>query len=136
MIRDFFEKKTIGGFYVPALSILLSIVAVIVFPVGFSGSNYVTTPVIVLPLAASLAYIVLSLSEKTDGFASLVAGVLQFAALLCFISDTYLYLSEAFYGGFNMAAIAAMNLAWPATLFLLLANVVLCNIGIYKKQDK
>lgn len=135
-IKKFFQNKSIGGFYVPAVSVLLSIVASTVFYLGFIGTKYYVQNVVLLPLLAAIAFIALSISSKTSFLASLVDGLLQFWALTQFMTGSYMYLTEAFYDGVSWNAIRYMNKAWPLTLVLLIVNVVLCNIGVYKKQER
>lgn len=133
---NFFRRKSIGGFYIPALSVVISVVVAVIYQIGFTGTTYLSPLVTVLTLAASVLFIVLSFFEKTQKFASPVAWVLQFLAFLSFISVSYMYLTEAFYAGVSVEAISNMNPAWPVTMIGLLINVILCNIGIYKKQER
>lgn len=135
-MKEFLKNKSIGGFYVPAVSVILSVVAVIVYAVGFNGTIYYSTMVVALPLVASVLFVVLSMVKQTANLASMVAGILQFVSLLMFISVSYMYLTEAFFGGISLEAIANMNTAWPVTLILLIVNVIVCNIGFYKKQER
>lgn len=135
-VKKFLRGKSVGGFYVPAFSVVLSVAVAVEYAIGFNGSTYFFAEVAALPLIASVLFLALSLSKRTAAAAAPVAGILQFVSLLLFISTSYMYLTEAFFGGISLEAVANMNVAWPATLILLTVNVVLCNIGFYKKQER
>ena len=130
------KNKTVSGFWLPAVTVVLSVIVAIVYGVGFAGTVYQSTLVVALPLVASALFIVLSFTPFATPYASLAAGILQFVAFLTFILVSYNYLTEAFYGGVSLGAIGAMNKAWPVTLVLLLVNVIILNIGVYKAQER
>lgn len=135
-MKNFLKNKSVGGFWIPAASLLPSVIVAIAYTVGFQGTKYASTAVAFLPLVASALFFILSATKWTAPFAAPAAGLVQFYTLLQFVSVSYMYLTEVFYGGVTMSAIGTMNKAWPITLILLIVNIVLCNIGFYHKQER
>lgn len=74
--------------------------------------------------------------SKTSKFASIITTVLSFVSFLIFINASYMYLSEVFYGGFNMKAIQEMDKEYIISLFMFLISGIVGNISIYQKQNK
>lgn len=74
--------------------------------------------------------------SKTSKFASIITTVLSFVSFLIFINASYMYLSEVFYGGFNMKAIQEMDKEYIISLFMFLISGIIGNVSIYQKQNK
>ena len=89
-----------------------------------------------LPIVGLCLFVVLSLFSKTSKFASIITTVLSFVSFLIFINASYMYLSEVFYGGFNMKAIQEMDKEYIISLFMFLISGIIGNVSIYQKQNK
>lgn len=133
-------KKTISskriGFYLALISSLLALVSGIIYKIKYYGSDYYSAWTFSLPIVGLCLFIVLSLFSKTSKFASIITTVLSFVSFLIFINASYMYLSEVFYGGFNMKAIQEMDKEYIISLFMFLISGIVGNISIYQKQNK
>ena len=133
-------KKTISskriGFYLALISSLLALISGIIYKIKYDGSDYCSAWAFSLPIVGLCLFIVLSLFSKTSKFASIITTVLSFVSFLIFINASYMYLSEVFYGGFNMKAIQEMDKEYIISLFMFLISGIVGNISIYQKQNK
>lgn len=133
-------KRTISskriGFYLALISSLLALVSGIIYKIKCDGSDYYSAWAFSLPIVGLCVFIVLSLFSKTSKFASIITTVLSFVSFLIFINASYMYLSEVFYGGFNMKAIQEMDKEYILILFMFLISGIIGNVSIYQKQNK
>ena len=133
-------KRTISskriGFYLALISSLLALISGIIYKIKYDGSDYYSAWAFCLPIVGLCLFIVLSLFSKTSKFASIITTVLSFVSFLIFINASYMYLSEVFYGGFNMKAIQEMDKEYIISLFMFLISGIIGNISIYQKQNK
>ena len=133
-------KRTISskriGFYLALISSLLALVSGIIYKIKYDGSDYYSAWAFSLPIVGLCVFIVLSLFSKTSKFASIITTVLSFVSFLIFINASYMYLSEVFYGGFNMKAIQEMDKGYIVILFMFLISGIIGNVSIYQKQNK
>ena len=118
------------------MSSLLALVSGIKYTIKYDGSDYYSAWAFSLPIVGLCLFIVLSLFSKTSKFASIITTVLSFVSFLIFINASYMYLSEVFYGGFNMKAIQEMDKEYIISLFMFLISGIIGNISIYQKQNK
>ena len=133
-------KRTISskriGFYLALISSLLALVSGIIYKTKYDGSDYYSAWAFSLPIVGLCLFVVLSLFSKTSKFASIITTVLSFVSFLIFINASYMYLSEVFYGGFNMKAIQEMDKEYIISLFMFLISGIIGNVSIYQKQNK
>ena len=129
-------KRTISskriGFYLALISSLLALVS----GIKYDGSDYYSAWAFSLPIVGLCLFVVLSLFSKTSKFASIITTILSFVSFLIFINASYMYLSEVFYGGFNMKAIQEMDKEYIISLFMFLISGIVGNVSIYQKQNK
>lgn len=125
-----------AGFIVSAVSAVFSILAAVVYAVGYHNTVYMSWTVFALALVGPCVFALLSVFKVTERFAPLAAGILNFATFLLFIRVTYLYLSEVFFAGISLDAISKMNPIYPVCLFSLLVSFVLSNVSVYLRQSK
>ena len=133
-------KRTISskriGFYLALISSLLALISGIIYKIKYDGSDYYSAWAFSLPIVGLCLFVILSLFSKTSKFASIITTVLSFVSFLIFINASYMYLSEVFYGGFNMKAIQEMDKEYIVILFMFLISGIIGNVSIYQKQNK
>ena len=133
-------KRTISskriGFYLALISSLLALISGIIYKIKYDGSDYYSACAFSLPIVGLCLFVILSLFSKTSKFASIITTVLSFVSFLIFINASYMYLSEVFYGGFNMKAIQEMDKEYIISLFMFLISGIIGNVSIYQKQNK
>lgn len=136
MLTQFFNKRTIRGFYLPLVGALLSLAASIIYIVAYTGTNYFNIAAFLLPLFSVIGFIGLILFPVTEKYASLCLELLSFLGFLFFIHATYLYLSTVFYDGVTLSAIQSINPCFVLTLLFELLAIIFGNIGIYVSPRK
>lgn len=133
---DFRSKIKLAGFIVTVAAALLALVVSFVYLGGYVDSIFMSWWVFVLPLVSAVAAGALIVFRKTAPYAALTVAVLNFAAWLVFIHATYLYLSEAFFGGVSAEALAGLDPFFVLSLVILPIVAILGNVGIYLLSAK
>lgn len=128
--KEWISTRTIG-FYIGAVSAILSVVVAIVYVAGYAGGKYMSWAVFFLPLLACAAYAGLSVSKKTAPFAAAVTAFLNLLTLCLFIRTVYMYLSEVFYGGVNVESMANLSFEFVFSLVAMLVNLILGIAAIF-----
>lgn len=136
MLTQFFNKRTIRGFYLPLVGSLLSLAASIIYLSAYTGTNYFNIAAFLLPLFSALGFIGLILFPITEKYASLCLELLSFLGFLFFLHASYLYLSTVFYDGVTLQAIKSINPCFVLTILFELIAIVFGNIGIYVSPRK
>jgi hypothetical protein len=128
-------KKT--GFYFSLASIIISVIAMIVYGTGFSSENlsqYHSSMVIILLLIGILVFVAMDLFNVTSKYAPWVLWGFSLAAFLVFIATAYMYVTGVFYNGFSFEALSLMEPAYLWSIILLLVNSIISNVAIYLPQ--
>lgn len=133
-VSYFFPSRR-AGFYLTVIAAFFSFVAAILYICAYYNSKYVFWMVPVLLFFAAFLYIPFALFQKTEQFAPVVTGALDFIAFLLFIRHTYLYLSEVFYGG-SFGGFSLGFVLFVLCFLFMLIGIVLSNIAIYKRQGE
>ncbi|GEM_PF-888715 len=130
-IKTFFQGRSILGFYLPALAMILALVSSLLYQITYFGTSYYNIIAFLFPLLSGVSFLVLIAFSKTERFASLAMGVLIFVGLLLFIRYVYMYLSTVFYDGISFDAISHMDSRFILIFLFELSAVIISNIGIY-----
>lgn len=133
---DFHPKVKMAGFVVTVVAAVLALVTSFVYMGGYVGSIYMSWWVFVLTLISAVAAGALIVFRQTAPFAAVGVATLNFAALLVFIHETYLYLSEVFYAGISAEAFANIDPYFAFSVVTLLIVAILGNVGIYLLSAK
>ncbi len=134
-LKKIISGRTVG-FYLATATALLSLVTAIVYVVGYGDSEYMSWTAFALLLAAFAAFVGMTLFSVTVPWAPVALCGLDFIAFLLYIHAIYMYLSEVFYGGVTLSAMAQLNSFFViCTVFMLIA-VIAGNVSVYLKQEK
>ncbi len=142
-MRKFFKTRAVG-FYLLIAAALLALAADFVYFHFYHSDaqlvRYYTASAFAVPFIAVAASAVLALFRVTERWAGLVFFGLELCAFMLFVNGTYMYLSSAFYSGFNMDAVLALSPGFLATAVLyvviLIAGAVLTFMRMRKKERK
>ena len=76
-----------------------------------------------------------SLTTYSSPYAPVALAAADFVGLLAFIKATYIYLSDAFYGGFSLSALSSLGGGYISVFLLFLLSFVAANVAVYFKQN-
>ena len=142
---DFFSvakneiKKTVTtkstGFYVGAAAMLITIAQAVLYAAFFKQTAFFDSLAVVLSVAGAVAFLLASLTTYSSPYAPVALAAADFVGLLAFIKATYMYLSDAFYGGFSLSALSSLGGGYISVFLLFLLSCVAANVAVYFKQN-
>lgn len=136
MIREFFQRKTVG-FYLSCAAAVLAVVTGFIYRSGFKDQAvYYSTAAVALPIVAAGTFLLLCPFRWTEKYAPLTLLILSFIGFLVYIHTVYMYLSEVFYAGINADTIALLSKEFIFSTLFYLLTIIFSNIGVWMKQSK
>lgn len=139
----FFEKvcvyfKTRGvGFYFTAVAVVLSFIQFIIYIAAFTPAawiSYMHWSVVFFAVVAIAGGIVLSLFDKTAGFAPAIVTLAEFLSFLMFMRYGYMYFSQIFFSGVSLTLIFQMYYGYLGSLILYFLTFIIGIAAIFIRQ--
>ena len=135
-IQRYFSEKSVG-YYLALAAAVLSVAGAAVYGGSFSSDEErFSLAAFILPLAGSVAFLGLSAFRVTAPFSSAALAACVYGAFLLFVSRQIIYLSDVFYGGVTLSAIASLDGGFVACVLLFLSGIGLSVAGIFLKTYK
>lgn len=127
-----FKEQKAGYYLFSLVCLVLSILSGFVY-LGFyyGDAKYFSVVPVVLPIAGSVLFALLTLFEVTKDYASLALLGSNLLALGFFIHTLYLYFSEVFYSGFSFEKLGDVSLAFYLSFVFFFLSVLLSNVLFY-----
>ena len=136
--KEFFETRTVG-FYIMLAAAVLALVQDIIYISYYQSSNllrYYSQPAFIIPIFAVVACLALSMFKVTHKWAPLVLYGLELCAFCLFVEGTYMYLTQALFGGFSIGAIFRLSPGFWLSALLYLIIFGLCIAAVFLNGRK
>lgn len=118
--KEFFKTRTVG-YYIMIATLVLALVENIIYVSFYKGaelSRYYSPAAFAVPFIAIIACLALSMFKQTYEWAPIVFFGLEVCAFCLFVNGTYMYLTSALFGGFNMSALLSLSPGlWTCAVF-------------------
>lgn len=136
--KEFLQTRNIG-FYLILASIVLSIIQIIIYEVGFSATDFIKYKHFSVTLLAVFAIFVtlgLSATKWTERLAPFAMFFMELFSFLMLIKYGYMYFTELFFAGVTWTRITQMYYGYMGSIILYVLIFVISITSFFMKQSK
>lgn len=130
-----FYKRS--GFYVSMASVIMLLVAALVYTCGFTDVllEYNKSNVLVISIIGIVFFIALLLFKPTSNYAPLVLWIFSFISFLLYVTNVYMYFTGVFYNGVSLEAFKLIDGTVILSSVLFLLSFITANVAMYMNHS-